>query len=1389
MLYCTVVCRIKLIKRGRDYMNNKKKLLSIITALAITVSAFTGFAVTASATETPIVSYTFDETSDAAWKISGTNAGVFTNEIVSDDASAETKWDSKYYKIATTKAESGGRTASVKIPATIPGGTDVVKLDFDWYSGSGGTNNSSDMIFRDSSEKDIFKISDVVSSKDIAFNGTELKNSEGAALANFKWYKVSAVLDFETHTVLNISFTENGQTSPSAIVKSEKFIDQSASDVANVGIVLNRKTNITADMRLDNFTATRLVDEYYKVTLTVKDSAGNAVKDANVTLDGHKYVTDATGQIETKLANGEYKYTVSKAGYEATVGKDDDATGTVTVNGNAVATNITYSPKSYVAVPDKVTISGGQSCMVAPTTAESFTSAAFTVAVTDQEDVAIEDADISWTIVPTGSETADSKVTIANGVVSVAKGFDAGENHVKKFTVTATATKNNESKSATTEITVSDYLFYESGVGGSSYGETEHHTVGGGDYITTGSTKNLENTITFPEKIEFKPGTAQLVSFMTTMNTKVYTFQRSVKLATAEGTDLVTLDYVNLDIGTNAAWSSTTSILGTTLGSIPAVDKWQKVTVLFKTNTNGVTKAIATVGDTETDLGKITGQDLGEIKLKVGDCGGGTDRYVALKDIAVSQIDVTGMSIDGATEFSTVKGHTVTKEYSVDAMVVDDGETFTWETTIPGATITPDSQNSQKATLTVPGTTVNGGTIKVTSSEGAAKTATLKVNVEKAKVKSATINGSQTIDKSNTTSKYTVTNVIDQFNNDITELVTPKWSLSNVGHADEKVTFNVTAEEAKNITIVKAKYDEEGVLTGVTTENKALTEGSNEVAVTGLAGTKVMLWDSLKNMKPISNEVKTIPSANVETAEIGADTGVLAVNDNGDIIVVATILDSAIEYPVSVGEFSKVVENPEAGDIDVSDIVSYGATTYTVTLEDRTTLEKTAKDNKITLTEADLNSTDKIEIVPNYKFNLGSSTVDGYVTANATKSNGYGFTKEPTVVTSTIEGAKPVQTDGVNLNTNQFEVNLPDGRYDMTFSKTETGRTHIRVNGYYVIPEADYTDGDGSDPITVPGTYTQKDVVVEGGIVTVSADNWGGSSVISSVEITKKSDLEPRKTHIWIAGDSTVTNYRPTPTGDNWAAGKRRTGWGQLFEYYLQDSVIVDDYAHSGDYAVNWYNNTFPSVIQKAQAGDYLFIQFGINDRADKNNSPVSKMEEYLGKMVDECRAKGVIPVLITPEICISQYGSVGEHEKSTGSGNAAWFNANKTVAEDKDVLLIDLADLSGELWKTLGKTWVQHNYFLYNNETNEEVDNQHMSYQGAKLVAQLVATNIYDQIENNTKTGKNESFNAIPVNAKAAADITYTDAEDNTEKTTSDRQAVQFSLDKSAAAGFEQAD
>lgn len=590
-------------------------------------------------------------------------------------------------------------------------------------------------------------------------------------------------------------------------------------------------------------------------------------------------------------------------------------------------------------------------------------------------------------------------------------------------------------------------------------------------------------------------------------------------------------------------------------------------------------------------------------------------------------------------------------------------------------------------------------------------------------------------------------------------------------------------------------------------EGDAKVEGSLEVTIAAPAFTKFDIVGNARVDLGLGTTTYTIanlidqygvdvtshyvPTWGVEgDADLGAsisneeDTcGVLTVTKPETVTVKATIGAVTISKEVVVGMYSKVVENAAAGEVDLDGVISYGASTYTVTFSDGSTIVKTASDNKITLEESEIVS-GRMEIVPNYKFNLGSAAVDGYVTANAAKADGYGFTNAPSVKDGTGTGVK-AQGVEVEASKNAFEVDLPDGRYDITVHKADTKRTHIKVNGLYTMPEADYSDGPSpmAEPLTAPGSYTQKDVIIEGGVAKITANNWDkGVPLIAGVEITKKSDLEPRKTHIWIAGDSTVTNYRPTPsTRDDWALGTRRTGWGQLFEYYLQDSVIVDDYAHSGDYSVGWYNSTFPSVLQKAQQGDYFFVQFGINDRADKNNCPKEVMNEYLSKMVDECRAKGVIPVLITPQICGSQYGEkVGEHEKSTGSGNAGWFNQNKEVAKAKGALLIDLADISGDLWAIVGKTWVHQNYMLYNHSTNTQDDPQHMSYQGAKLVAQLVATEIYDQIEAGNVTATGESFAGIPVNVKSAANITYTDADDSTEKTV-EREGVTFSLNKTA--------
>ncbi len=768
------------------------------------------------------------------------------------------------------------------------------------------------------------------------------------------------------------------------------------------------------------------------------------------------------------------------------------------------------------------------------------------------------------------------------------------------------------------------------------------------------------------------------------------------------------------------------------------------------------------------DASKIASMSIGKYR---------TDSTVTFDNVKVTEPNPNYVQIGGDTDFAKITGKTVTRLYKAAPVVVVPDETFTWtvvgKTTgeaVTGASIDENGMLSVTDEVT-PGVL----TITATSSVSAEKKGSIDVDIHDVADLIPTIEGPKTMQPGET-GKIKVTGIVDQYGDDVTDYFTPTYSIDGVDSIDSDVEFDVTGKSGDAVAISVIK-DEDGVVKSVSSEN--VTIDGDTLTVTAEGGATVMLWNSLDGMTPMSNEVKIAELVEIGediTAAVGAKSGVIKTGKAGTAIIKVKLSESQTDdYEITIANYSKIVENPNAGDINVDDIVTYGASTYTITRADGTSFVKEASDNKIALTDGDINGTDKIEIVPNYKFNLGDSSVEGYVSVNALKSNGYGFTSAPTVTAGAGTG---VQADGVDLDSNSFEVDLPDGRYDMTFYKADTNRTHIRVNDYMTVTEADFNDGDDDavDPITGPGVYTKLDVNVAGGVAKINAYNWNkGVPLMAAVEITRKSDLEPRKKHIWIAGDSTVCIYRPSPTTDNFAAGTRRTGWGQLFQYYVDDSVIVDDFAHSGDWAKNWYENTFPSVIQNAEAGDYLIIQFGINDRTRTPNE--ADMKAALVAMVDECRAKGVIPVLQTPELCISQYGDwkgKGEHDKPDGSGHGKYFAVNRTVAAEKNVLLIDLADISATMWATMGKTWVTRNYFVY--ESAGVTDNQHMSYQGAKLVASMVATEILDQKEAGNHGASGETFDNIPVNAKVQADVTYTDASDNVQKTIT-RQAAEFKM------------
>ena len=1361
-------------------MKKSKRILSAITALAISASAFASMVIPASAADTTYFTVDFSSPATTGINAQGTagqgpvaygdyltfsmgargSGGDNTSNITIDDGAL---------KVISGNYASSQRGASIAFASTA-GVPAFASVD---------AGNVLEISFK-------AKFQDAAST--IQFFGiTSSTVSSGGQAVNDPYLSVASNPQIPTGEWVNVKVSVANDKKGYATITDEEGKLVSAKDFTAAGDSFDKIGFYGAPTAvwIDDLAVKQVANTYKTLTVSVADSGSNAVKNTTIKVDRATELLENGGSITLALPAGTYAIEASAPGYEANAGQKDAATDSAVVADADVTKNLVINEQTYVHEPTTVTVTGGQLAMTAPRTADSFTSKPFEVeSVYDQNNVdRTSEATITWSVTP-----ANDKVSVdpSTGVVTVEKGFKPAEGNVQEFAVTATASMTGTAvtASASKNIKISDYYFYEPGVNEASYGGVIRNIATGEKTITNPVGANTTETIVIPEEAKFENGTAKTLTYKALFSEKgYYTYPRYLTLTDTEGNVVIGPIYMSGPANTTGMVMGTASEFADNSGPTWAdmwctfdVNTWVDVNMMFITYSSGAKKVKVSVNNGPEFVYDIDDAATGIKNINLFTKTAFDGRYLAYKDFVIAEADVSGIDISGPNQFTSIPGKTITKDYSVEAVMIDADETFNWTTTIPNATITADPTDSTKAILTVPDTVTSGGTITATSTKTPSKTATYDVAIAPAVVTSYDFTGSSTIQYAEgATETYSITNVKDQNGDDITEYVNPVWSLKGREAVTlPNATFTVDASAKGDAVAIFPTYDGT-TLTGITTAPVKITDTT--VKIEGKNGQKVLLWNSLTEMEPLA-PAGTITGTDITDANYITNTGELNINVEQDETVVATVLGQAIEKPVTVANFSKFVTREDAGEISVADIVTYGATSFNVVLDDGSVITKTAADNKITLTEADFGDSEEAEIIPNYKFDLGGASESGYVKVEGTKENGYGFLSAATPAAGTGTG---IQSKGVDLANNSFEIDLPDGRYDMTFYKADTNRTHIRVNGYMTVTEADFNDGDDGtvDPMAGPGVYTKLDVNVTGGVAKINAYDWNkGVPLMAAVEITKKSDeFQPRKTHVWIAGDSTVCIYRPSPTTDNFAPGTRRTGWGQLLQNYLDNtdedsSVIVDDFAHSGDWAANWYANTFPSVIQNAEAGDYLIIQFGINDRTRTPDKAV--MQAALENMVDECRAKGVIPVIQTPELCVSQYGSqvTEEHTKPNGSGHAAYFAINKTVATEKNTLFIDLGDISATMWATMGKTWVTQNYFVYNSAG--VTDNQHMSYQGAKLVASMVATEILDQQAAGKTGATGETFDGIPVNAKVQANVTYTDASDGQQKTI-ERQAAEF--------------
>ena len=171
--------------------------------------------------------------------------------------------------------------------------------------------------------------------------------------------------------------------------------------------------------------------------------------------------------------------------------------------------------------------------------------------------------------------------------------------------------------------------------------------------------------------------------------------------------------------------------------------------------------------------------------------------------------------------------------------------------------------------------------------------------------------------------------------------------------------------------------------------------------------------------------------------------------------------------------------------------------------------------------------------------------------------------------------------------------------------------------------------------------------------------------------------------NVWLIGDSTVA------TG---------SGWGDFLQPLLDAKATVINRARSGESTMSFYEAAADNlwsgadngVIPHLGPGDYVLIQFGHNDEHDDpehHTDPGAPPDyqgtfrQYLELYVDETRAAGGTPILVTP-VCRMWFNADGSHIRDHGDYPAAMIK----TAEDKGVVLLDLEAYSHGAFEGLGE-------------------------------------------------------------------------------------------------------
>lgn len=231
---------------------------------------------------------------------------------------------------------------------------------------------------------------------------------------------------------------------------------------------------------------------------------------------------------------------------------------------------------------------------------------------------------------------------------------------------------------------------------------------------------------------------------------------------------------------------------------------------------------------------------------------------------------------------------------------------------------------------------------------------------------------------------------------------------------------------------------------------------------------------------------------------------------------------------------------------------------------------------------------------------------------------------------------------------------------------------------------------------------------------------------------------------IYMCGDSTM---------QDWAAGYcPKQGQGQDFHYWFNSGLaMVVNYGKGGmslggggldkqgNTAVGYYDMFFRAgcsagncIAENLKEGDYVVIQFGIND---VNYSTEDFFASNMKKMVADVRAKGAYPIIMSP-IRRMWFDSPTEVHPSYRGYPAL----NEKLATELDVPYIDMFKWVANYMVSVGEEYTKQ--FVFNYATTDEYsslsknqeDATHLQMNGANAFGRIITEQMRAHSDANVK-------------------------------------------------------